>query len=157
MIRQLIQSLVSYHVSMNNRILALLDEASEAAFLEQGSFAHGSLRSLLVHLASTDLRWLAGLQGSADAGHLDAGRYPDRAAVKKLVLQAGEQLLAYVSSLQEADLKEFLTPVRATHWQVLLQLVNHGTDHRATLLQVLKDKGIRTFDQDYILWTWQAG
>jgi uncharacterized damage-inducible protein DinB len=39
-------------------------------------------------------------------------------------------------------------------WAILLHLVNHGTDHRATVLEKLTDLGAPTFDQDFIFWLW---
>ena len=36
-------------------------------------------------------------------------------------------------------------------WQALLHLVNHGTDHRATVLERLHALGVPTFDQDLSL------
>jgi uncharacterized damage-inducible protein DinB len=35
-------------------------------------------------------------------------------------------------------------------WQVLLHVANHGTDHRAQLLRILHDLGVKTESQDYI-------
>ena len=40
------------------------------------------------------------------------------------------------------------------HWQALLNLANHGTDHRSTVLECLHALGVPTFDQDLILWLW---
>jgi uncharacterized damage-inducible protein DinB len=34
-------------------------------------------------------------------------------------------------------------------WQVLLHVVNHGTDHRAQVLRFLNDLGVETTSQDY--------
>jgi len=36
----------------------------------------------------------------------------------------------------------------------LLHMVNHGTDHRATVLQRLDEFGAPSFGQDVILWLW---
>ena len=37
-------------------------------------------------------------------------------------------------------------------WQVLIHVVNHGTDHRAQLLRLLNDLGVKTEYQDYIFY-----
>jgi len=37
-------------------------------------------------------------------------------------------------------------------WQVLLHVVNHGTDHRAQLLRSLNDMGLKTTSQDFIFY-----
>jgi uncharacterized damage-inducible protein DinB len=39
-------------------------------------------------------------------------------------------------------------------WQVLLHVVNHGTDHRAQLLRLLNDLGVETTSQDYIFYVY---
>jgi uncharacterized damage-inducible protein DinB len=39
-------------------------------------------------------------------------------------------------------------------WQVLLHVVNHGTDHRAQLLRLLHDLGVKTAPQDYIFYVY---
>jgi len=40
-------------------------------------------------------------------------------------------------------------------WQVLLHVVNHGTDHRAQLLRLLHDLGVKTEYQDYIFYVYE--
>lgn len=37
-----------------------------------------------------------------------------------------------------------------SYGQMLLHVINHGTDHRAQLLKMLNEQGIETFPQDYI-------
>ena len=39
-------------------------------------------------------------------------------------------------------------------WQVLLHVVNHGTDHRAQMLRILHDMGAQTVSQDYIFFVY---
>jgi uncharacterized damage-inducible protein DinB len=39
-------------------------------------------------------------------------------------------------------------------WQILLHIINHGTDHRSTMLQKLAEYGAPTFDQDLVFWLW---
>ena len=40
-------------------------------------------------------------------------------------------------------------------WQVLLHVVNHGTDHRAQILRLLNDLGVKTTAQDYIFYVYE--
>ena len=40
-------------------------------------------------------------------------------------------------------------------WQVLLHVVNHGTDHRAQALRLLHDMGVETTSQDYIFYAYE--
>jgi uncharacterized damage-inducible protein DinB len=57
----------------------------------------------------------------------------------------------YVATLSESELEQNPNNVPASRWQVLMQLVNHGTDHHATVLHKLHALGALTFDQDFIL------
>jgi uncharacterized damage-inducible protein DinB len=59
-----------------------------------------------------------------------------------------------VAALSESELEQNPDNVPASRWQVLMQLVNHGTDHRATILQALHALEAPTFEQDFILWLW---
>ena len=60
----------------------------------------------------------------------------------------------YLDHLTDVELLENPADIPAPRWQVLLHVANHGTDHRATILQKLHEYGAPTFDQDFVLWLW---
>lgn len=67
---------------------------------------------------------------------------------------------AYLAELQEEGLLD--KPIQEPEedkdlsvWQVLLHVVNHGTDHRAQLLRLLNDLGLKTSSQDYIFYVYE--
>jgi len=51
----------------------------------------------------------------------------------------------YVETLTEAALEENPIEIPSPRWQVLLHIINHGTDHRSTVLQRLTEFGVPTF------------
>jgi uncharacterized damage-inducible protein DinB len=57
--------------------------------------------------------------------------------------------------LTEEEFNQNPKDVPNPRWQVLLHLINHGTDHRSTVLQRLHEFGAPTFDQDFITWIWR--
>ncbi|MBZ0289794.1 MAG: hypothetical protein K8I30_19385, partial [Anaerolineae bacterium] len=68
--------------------------------------------------------------------------------------------LDYIESLDQAQLDEIVPwelPARNIQahnprWEILLQVANHGTDHRAQILAMLHTQfGARTVEQDLIL------
>ena len=61
-----------------------------------------------------------------------------------------------MAGLDEADLARVPAGMRGPAWQVLVHLVNHGTDHRAQMLRILHDLGAPTFDQDFVLYRWSG-
>ncbi len=78
--------------------------------------------------------------------------YPDRASVREYWGTVAADLSEYVNNLDDAHLGENPTDIPGPRWEVLLHLVNHGTDHRSTVLQKLNNYGAPTFDQDFIIW-----
>ncbi|MEO0565229.1 MAG: DinB family protein, partial [Chloroflexota bacterium] len=66
-----------------------------------------------------------------------------------------ESMRVYLAALQDDILLE--KPLDGEDkdlfvWQVLLHVVNHGTVHRAQILRLLKDLGIKTGPQDYVFY-----
>ena len=64
---------------------------------------------------------------------------------------------AYLADLRDDALFEKPLEGEDEHlivWQVLLHVVNHGTDHRAQILRMISDFGIKTVSQDYIFYVY---
>jgi uncharacterized damage-inducible protein DinB len=66
----------------------------------------------------------------------------------------------YLAALQDDML--FTKPIKEPEedkdlivWQVLLHVVNHGTDHRAQILRLLNELGLKTASQDYIFYVYE--
>lgn len=108
----------------------------------------------MVHLASTERRWLAGLKNLPDVGHLDFEDFPDHVTGREMFKSVAKDLHDYVSTLSETDLRARAENMPSSREEVLMHLVNHGTDHRATVLQRLHSLGAPTFEQDFITWLW---
>ena len=151
---EMIQKLIEYHVAMSRRVWGSIDQISEEQFLADDSYSRGSIRNLMVHLSHTDLRWLTGLKNLPDPSESMKGymAYPDRLNVREYWESVAAELTGYVNRLDEAQLNENPVDIPGPRWEVLLHLVNHGTDHRSTVLQRLHEYGAPTFDQDLILW-----
>jgi len=60
-------------------------------------------------------------------------------SARTLFEQVAKDLTDFVATLTEAELEQDPNNVPASRWQVLMQLVNHGTDHCATVLQILHE------------------
>lgn len=152
---ELIKTFTQYHLEMIVKTWDSIEHISDEQFLADDAYSRGSIRNLMVHLASTDRRWLAGLENQPDIGHLSFEDYPTRAAAREISQEVARQLTEYVSTLADTELNEHTEQVAEPRWQILLHLINHGTDHRATILQKLHDLGAPTFAQDFIIWLWE--
>lgn len=151
---EMVRSMIEYHTATTRRVWDSIDRITEEQFLVEDAYSRGSIRNLLVHLASTDRRWLAGLKNLPDVGHLKFEDFPTRESGRELFEQVARDLVEYINTIGEKELNANPEGVPAARWQVLMQLVNHGTDHRATVLKNLHALGAPTFDQDFISWLW---
>jgi uncharacterized damage-inducible protein DinB len=149
---------LAYHHDMTARVWDSIGRITDEQFLAEDGYSRGSIRNLMVHLVNTDRRWLAGLQGLPDIAKAlpKFEDYPDQASLRAYWKGVAGELAAYVDGLGQDDLEAEPTglPPRSL---ILLHMINHGTDHRATILQKLHALGAPTFDQDFILWLWEQG
>jgi uncharacterized damage-inducible protein DinB len=151
----LIKLFVEYHIEMTRRVWDLIDAITDEQFLTEDGYSQGSIRNLMVHLASVDRRWLAGLKNLDDVGHLKQEDFLTRAAARETFENVAKDLSEYVSTITEDVLNKPTDKIDQPQWQILLHLVNHGTDHRATVLQQLNELGVKTFPQDLVMWLWE--
>ena len=152
---ELIKTFIEYHLDMTRRVWDSINYITVEQFLADDTYSRGSVRNLMVHLASTDRRWLAGLKNEPDAGHLKFEDFSTRADAHQAFEQVAHDLSEYVNLLTEQELNHNPNDISNPRWQVLLHLINHGTDHRSTVLQRLHEFGAPTFDQDFIMWIWR--
>ena len=150
----LIKTFIEYHIDMTHRVWDSIDQITEEQFLADDQYSRGSIRNLMVHLASTDRRWPVGLKNQPDIGHLNFEDYSTRAEARQVFEQAARDLSEYVNSLTAEELDQNADELPYPRWQVFLHIINHGTDHRSTVLQKLTELDAPTFDQDFILWIW---
>lgn len=154
--RTMIDTLAAYHAALHQRLWASVEQLTDAQFVDNVDYAHGSVRNQLVHLAVVESRWLRGLQGDSQARSfdLDPANYPTRDACRELWQATAQALPTYIASLSDNDLLATAPGMGEPVWQVLLHLVIHGVDHRAQVLRLLHDHGAPSFPQDFIMYLW---
>ncbi len=151
---ELIKTFITYHLDMTRRVWDSIDTITDEQFLADDAYSRGSIRNLMVHLTSTDRRWLAGLKNLEDVGHLKFEDFATPAAARQIFEEVAKDLSEYSNSLTQEELDQNPNDLPNSRWQVILHIINHGTDHRSTVLQKLTELGAPTFDQDFIMWLW---
>ena len=151
------RTLFEYNHALGQRLWESLMHLSDEQFVQPVDYSHGSLRNQVVHLCVTETRWLRGLKGIPDARayQLDPQDFPTRQSALVLWEATEKELMAYIDTLDEARLRQVPPRMSEPAWQVLAHLVNHGTDHRAQLLRLLHDLGVKTVSQDYIFYVYE--
>ena len=161
---QTVKTIFDYHYGMFDSVWACAAQLSEAQFVADKGYSLGSVRNHLVHCMNVDDRWLARLQETTLPDVLDEAAFPDRASIRPQWDSVRERVLAYVTGLSQADLNATISvaisgrysePQRSLRRDVLLHMVNHGTDHRAQILARLHELGAPTLEQDLMLYLWE--
>ena len=148
-----------YHFTENRNLWdTYLTLLSHEQFTRNVDYSHGSVRDQIVHLISVDDTWFSGLRGAEIPEPLDPVAFDDRKVIRTHWDHVEQNMRDYLANLRDGML--FEKPFADGEdkdlilWQVLLHVVNHGTDHRAQLLRLLNDLGVKTTSQDYIFYVY---
>ena len=148
-----------YHFSENRKIWDdYVTSLPQEQFTLNVNYSHGSVRNQIVHLISVDNTWFSALQGVEIPESLNPADFNDRKIIRAHWDNVEQNMRAYLAKLQDDSL--FEKPFAEGEdkdlllWQVLLHVGNHGTDHRAQLLRLLNDLGVKTEPQDYIFYVY---
>ncbi|MFZ4661021.1 MAG: DinB family protein [Caldilineaceae bacterium] len=149
-----------YHFTENRTIWdRYITQLSYEQFTQPVSYSLGSVRDQIVHLMSVEEIWFSELRGVEPAEPFPPATGDDRANIRAHWDSVEQSVRAYLAALPDDRL--FAKPIQEPEedrnlivWQVLLHVVNHGTDHRAQLLRLLNDLGVKTVSQDYIFYVY---
>jgi|SRR5579859_2065627 len=99
------------------------------------------------------------LRGVEIPKDLDPAAFDDRQLIRAHWDTIEQNMRGYLAKLRDDMLfeKPFIEgeDKDLILWQVLLHVANHGTDHRAQLLRLLTDLGVKTASQDYIFYVYK--
>lgn len=151
----------NYHFAENRKIWdRYIAPLSHEQFAQVADYSHGSVRDQIVHLMSVDDVWFSELRGVEPSDLIPAATEDDREIIRSHWDNVEQGMHDYLAGLQDDML--FAKPIKEPEedkdlivWQVLLHVVNHGTDHRAQLLRLLHDLGVETESQDYIFYVYE--
>ncbi|HEX8229260.1 MAG TPA: DinB family protein [Chloroflexia bacterium] len=149
-----------YHFSENRKIWDnYVAQLSHEQFTQAVGYSHGSVRDQVVHLMSVDEIWFNELRGVEPSEPFPPADFDDREIIRARWDGIEQSVRAYLAELRDDML--FDKPIKEPDedrdlivWQVLVHVVNHGTDHRAQLLRLLNDLGVKTRSQDYIFYVY---
>jgi uncharacterized damage-inducible protein DinB len=150
--------LYGYHFAENRKIWdAYATQLSDEQFTQSIDYSHGSVRDQILHIMDCDDIWFSELRGVKPLG--PPSMIDDRDMIRLHWDGIEQGMQAYLAELRDDML--FARPIQEPDedkdlivWQVLLHVVNHGTDHRAQLLRLFNDLGVKTSYQDYIFYVY---
>jgi uncharacterized damage-inducible protein DinB len=147
-----------YHFTENRKVWdSYIISMSDEQFTQNMGYSHGSVRNQILHLISVDDGWFGGLR-DVEIPALNPDQFTDRKSIRAHWDDVEQNMRDYLANLRDDML--FKKPFAEGEdknvilWQVLLHVVNHGTDHRAQILRLLNDLGVKTGHQDYIFYVY---
>jgi len=159
MIIELIQTLYHYSEWANQRILETAAKATAEQFLEEVGVSYGSLRDTLVHIMSSQWMWLMRWTGTSPRSRLEADEYPDLASIRARwgeIEADSQQFLSELTPARLGGVVNYLTiegePRSYPLWQLMLQQVNHATQHRSEAAVMLTQFGHSPGDLDFVVY-----
>jgi uncharacterized damage-inducible protein DinB len=148
-----------YHFSENRKIWeTYITALTYEQFTQNVGYSYGSVRNQIVHIMSVDDVWFSGLRGVELPIPFTPASFDDREIIRAHWDTVEKNMRDYLANLRDDML--FEKPFADGEdkdlilWQVLLHVGNHGTDHRAQLLRLLNDLGVKTLSQDYIFYVY---
>jgi uncharacterized damage-inducible protein DinB len=159
MIVDVIRSLYDYSAWANQRVLDTAAELSEDQFLEDAGPSHGSLRNTFVHTMSGQWIWLERWQGTSPPAMLEQTDFPDLSSIRTRWGEIENDIRQYLDRLEPDQLDKVIsytttggTPGAYPLWQLIVQQVNHQTQHRSEAAVMLTNFGHSPGDLDFVVY-----
>jgi len=158
-----IRALYDYNAWANTRIL---DTAAHvpAELFATAALGACNLRDTLTHLLVVESLWRLRWQGIPPESVEFPEEFPTLETLRARWHEEDRELDAFLAGLGDADLDRPLTYRRDndavetwTLWHLLLQVINHGTQHRAELALLLTALGHSPGNLDFLLFIRERG
>lgn len=150
-----------YHFAENRKTWEwYIVPLSQEQFVQAVDYSVGSVRNQVVHMINVDNAWFSDLRGDDAPEFLEDDSVNNRDTIRAYGDAVEQKMRDYLANLQdemllqkpfsEGEDKDLIL------WQILLHVVNHGTDHRAQLLRILHDLDVKTGPQDYVFYAYET-
>ena len=159
-----IKKMYEYHFAVHRKVWdKCISTLTDEQFIADLDYSRGSIRNQCHHVIRVDARWFARIKGEALPDLGDEKEYLTKASIRALWDKFEADIMAKLDTITDADLSRVLTydmphyggMKTSSVWEILVHVINHGTDHRAQILAMLHQMGAPTLEQDMILYWWE--
>lgn len=161
---QELQRLFDYNYWAHRRVWDCVLTLTDEQFTRPSDYSIGSVHQQIVHTMEVEALMFARANGASPSALPAASDYPTRDSIRARwdTIETGWR--AYLPTLDDAQLEQPVQYVSLTgnqsrtnrRWELLMQCLNHSTDHRAQTLAIIHQVGGKTIAQDWIFYTWEA-
>lgn len=153
-------TLYGYNDWADQRILDAVSKLTHEQFVASRTLVWGSVRGTLVHGLGAQMVWRQRCQfGQTPTSLPPESDFATFADLRSFWRDEAGAMAAYVASLSDEQINGVLrykstkgVAYEALLWQILTHVVNHGTQHRAEVAQLLTELGHSPGDVDFILY-----
>ena len=152
---ELFKTLFGYSNWARDRLLSAMDGLTEEDYAKANGFTYGSLRGIITHTISAEAGYLARWQGQP-VERITAELAPDVPALAARWQQEEPRVQAFLSTLTDTELERDVVSVRRSGeeyrrplWVDMMQILNHGTQHRSEAAEALTMIGRSPGDLDF--------
>jgi uncharacterized damage-inducible protein DinB len=135
-----LKQMYDYTYWANKRYVAVAEGLSEEQLHRKQGHSWDSVHGVLLHMLSSETRWLMRWGGEAPRGHLAPEDFPTLARVTEKWASVEKELRDFLEAQTEESLEEvrpyinfqgerFQLPL----WQMMAHIINHETHHRGEL------------------------
>jgi uncharacterized damage-inducible protein DinB len=153
--------LYDYAVWANDRVLAAAERLTPEQWTQSLGHSFDSVHATMVHVLSSEHLWLTRWQGVSLRERIRPGQLPDVAAVRARWAEVARDLRAFLATAEWERVIGYTTldgqPSAYPLWQMYLQVINHGTHHRAEAASMLTALGQAPEPLDLIIFFRERG
>jgi uncharacterized damage-inducible protein DinB len=155
--------LYDYNYWAHRRVWECVAPLTEEQFIRPSNYSIGSIHEQVVHTMAAEWLFLQRVQGISPDSLPQADQYPTRESIRAEWDQLEAGWRAYVAKLSDEQLDGLMTFTSLNGktsrtmplWEMLSQILNHSTDHRAQTLALIHQVGGKTVEQDFIFYAWE--
>jgi uncharacterized damage-inducible protein DinB len=155
-----LMTLYDYNYWATETLLNKTHHISRGQFAANTGFCFGGIRGTLVHILSAEWIWRMRCQeGVSPDKMIEESSVPDLASLQTRMSEEKTEMRGYVESLSEDDLNQVIAykntkgvDLQNTLWHILVHVVNHGTQHRSEIAEMLTRYERSPGDIDFIIY-----
>lgn len=146
-----------YNQWANGKILTAAANVTHEQFVADAPFPHGGLRGTLVHAMFAEWIWRNRWEGISPTVRIKPDEFPTFESLHARWMQEEKLLMEFVESITDERLNspfQYKTTRGEPHekilWEVMVHVVNHGTQHRSEAAALLTSYGCSPGDVDLV-------
>ena len=151
--------LFRHNLWANLRLLDACAQLSEDDLAATAPGTYGAVRDTLTHLVASEARYVGEFTGRPPKTRPEELPFALFEAIRASAADSGEELIEIAERTQPADLLRGTyrgTPYETPASTLLIQAINHATEHRAHIVTILSQRGVKTPGLDGIAYAPEA-